>query len=325
MKPQRDYSYSSKLAPHIRGLITEKRASGFAYSSNSDVLKEFDTFCIQNNYSETTVTKEISDAWSVQRETEGLNARYVRVSVLRQLSKYILSLGDYAYFPQLTQATTSKNPHIFTNDERIEFFEKLDELQPTQMKVGSRFKEECRVMFRLYYCCGMRLSEPLALKWEYIDFNESSIHIYHSKGDKDRKLWVTDDIMSMLKEYKKYILSECPTEKLLFPGIKAGKSIDPVTVRDYFLRVWHATRFANLSNPPTIKSFRHTFVVDRINTWIADGIDPERMLPYLSEFLGHASIRESLYYYHQSLEALETIRIKDTVSNRIIPEVPNEE
>ena len=324
MKPQRDYSYSSSLAPHIQGLIAEKRASGFAYSSNSDVLKEIDTFCIVNRFSGTTVTKEFSDAWSIQRETEGLNARYVRVSVLRQLSKYILSLGEEAYLPQLTQATSSKNPHIFTRDERIEFFNKLDTMPPPSGKTGMRFKEESKVLFRLYYCCGMRLSEPLALKWEYINFDESSIHIFHSKGDKDRKLWVTDDIMSLLREYQTFIVSECPSEVLLFPGTKPGKSMDPVTVRDYFLRAWNATRFSDLSNPPTIKSFRHTFVVDRINGWIAEGIDPEKMLPYLSKFLGHASIHESLYYYHQAQEALDTIHNIDTISNRIIPEVQYE-
>lgn len=324
MKPQRDYSYFSSLAPHIRGLIAEKRSSGFAYSSNSDVLKEVDTFCVDNGFTDTTVTKAFSDAWAVQRDTEGLNARYVRVSVLRQLSKYILSLGEEAYLPQLTQATTSKNPHIFTNDERMEFFCKLDTMPPTNLKTGIRLKEECKVLFRLYYCCGMRLSEPLALKWEYIDFDEASIHIFHSKGDKDRKLWVTEDIIGLLKDYKKYILAECPTENLLFPGTKPGKSIDPVTVRDYFLRAWGATRFSDLSNPPTIKSFRHTFVVDRINGWIVSGIDPKKMLPYLSKFLGHASIHESLYYYHQAQEALDTIHSKDTISNRIIPEVQYE-
>lgn len=324
MKPQRNYSYSSSLAPHIRGLIAEKRASGFAYSSNSDVLKEVDTFCINNLFYDKTVTKEFSDAWSIQRETEGLNARYIRVSVLRQLSKYILSLGEEAYLPQLTLATTSKNPHIFTADERLEFFNKLDGMPPANGKTGLRFKEESKVLFRLYYCCGMRLSEPLALRWEYIDFDESSIHIFHSKGDKDRKLWVTEDIMSLLREYQKFIVSECPSETLLFPGTKPGKSMDPVTVRDYFLRAWGATRYSDLSNPPTIKSFRHTFVVDRINGWIAEGIDPEKMLPYLSKFLGHASIHESLYYYHQAQEALDTIHNKDTISNRIIPEVHNE-
>lgn len=321
MRPQRNYSYSSSLAPHIQGLIAEKRASGFAYSSNSDVLKELDTFCINNEFSDTTVTKDLSDAWSIQRETEGLNARYVRVSVLRQLSKYIISLGNEAYLPQLTQATTSKNPHIFTKEERLDFFCKLDEMPPVNTGTGVRFKEESKVLFRLYYCCGMRLSEPLALKWDYINFNEGSIHIFHSKGDKDRKLWVTDDIMSLLKEYQQYIVHECPSESLLFPGQKAGKSIDPVTVRWYFLRAWGATRFSDLSNPPTIKSFRHTFVVDRINGWIAEGIDPQKMLPYLSKFLGHVSIHESLYYYHQAQEALDIIRNTDTISNRIIPEV----
>ena len=46
MKPRRDYAFNSSLAPAIEGLIQEKRASGYVYNSNADVLKELDTFCI---------------------------------------------------------------------------------------------------------------------------------------------------------------------------------------------------------------------------------------------------------------------------------------
>lgn len=38
MKPRRDYAFNSSLAPAIEGLIQEKRASGYVYNSNADVL-----------------------------------------------------------------------------------------------------------------------------------------------------------------------------------------------------------------------------------------------------------------------------------------------
>lgn len=114
MKPRRDYSFSSSIAPSIEGLIIERRTSGFMYNSAADVLKELDTFCINNGFSCTTVTKELSDAWSIQRETEGISARNIRVSILRQLSKYILSLGDDAYMPPNTQSGEVKVAHVFS-------------------------------------------------------------------------------------------------------------------------------------------------------------------------------------------------------------------
>ena len=93
MKPRRDYVFSSPLAPAIEGLIQEKRSSGYVYNSNADVLKELDTFCIERGFLSDTVTKDLSDAWAVQRETEGISSRNIRVSNLRQVAKYLNSIG----------------------------------------------------------------------------------------------------------------------------------------------------------------------------------------------------------------------------------------
>jgi len=50
------------------------------------------------------------------------------------------------------------------------------------------------------------------------------------------------------------------------------------------------------------------------------------MLPYLSRYLGHKSPDETYYYYHLVEKAFDTIREKDTVSGKVIPEVvPYEE
>jgi len=325
LKPKRDYGYVSSLSPYIKGLIDEKRSAGYAYNSASDVLKELDTFCAVNGFYCKTVTKELADAWSVQKETEGLSARNIRVSILRQVSKYILSLGIQAYLTRTGQSTESPEAHVFTECERAAFFESLDVLTPSNGHGGVRILNECRVLFRFYYCCGMRLSELLGLTWDCFDPEAGTLRILHSKGDKDRFVWITEDVTGMLLEYRAYIQKEIPGTALAFPGMKPRKSVDAVTVRSYFIKAWGRTHYAGGSNPPTIKSFRHTFVVERLNIWMSEEADIMEKLPYLSNFLGHSSMRESLYYYHQIEESRRIIRSKDKTSKKVIPEVKSNE
>ena len=52
-----------------------------------------------------------------------------------------------------------------------------------------------------------------------------------------------------------------------------------------------------------------------------NGADVPSMMMYLSKFLGHADINETMYYYHLVLDALHIIRKKDTVAESVIPEV----
>jgi len=325
MKKQRNYTYYSTLAASIMGLIDEKRRSGYAYNSNENVLKELDTFCIQSGYTCETVVKELSDAWSIQKATEGLNARNIRISALRQLSKYIFSLGKEAYLPRRLQSKETSVAHVFTPAELFSFFEALDSMRPTQIASGARILNECKVLFRLYYCCGMRLSEPLNLTWHCVDLDVGSLRILQSKGDKDRIIWIADDINSMLQQYRDYIGQECPGCEWVFPGIKIDIHLNDVSVRNYFRRAWYSTPYSILSNPPTVKSFRHTFVVDRLNSWMESGENIQNKLQYLSKFLGHSSIHESLYYYHQVEQGWKIVRQKDRTSDQVIPEVNTDE
>ncbi len=46
---------------------------------------------------------------------------------------------------------------------------------------------------------------------------------------------------------------------------------------------------------------------------------------YLSSYLGHKGPLESYYYYHLVQDAFNTIRHKDTITSRVIPEVKYEE
>ena len=48
-------------------------------------------------------------------------------------------------------------------------------------------------------------------------------------------------------------------------------------------------------------------------------------MPYLSNYLGHKGPMETYYYYHQVEDVFQTVRRKDTVSARVIPEGAYEE
>jgi integrase len=52
------------------------------------------------------------------------------------------------------------------------------------------------------------------------------------------------------------------------------------------------------------------------------GIPLRSMLPYLSRHLGHKSVEDTFYYYHQLDTAFRIIHDRDRQSKVIIPEVP---
>jgi integrase len=59
---------------------------------------------------------------------------------------------------------------------------------------------EYQVIFRLYYCCGLRLAEACNLRVNDVDLNEGVLKIMQSKGEK--QLFLT--LISPWASKKKY-------------------------------------------------------------------------------------------------------------------------
>lgn len=71
--------------------------------------------------------------------------------------------------------------------------------------------------------------------------------------------------------------------------------------------------------------FRHHFAWTNLNRWAAEGLDLNAMLPYLMRYMGHQSVRETLYYFHFVPEFFPTYRKMVEPLEDLIPEVPYEE
>lgn len=318
----------SKFAPYIEGLIEQKRANGFAYDSGVKLLKRFDKYCVMYFPLLDTVTFELAAEWASSSPGQSDGYRNSKVSIVKSLSLYMLSLGKEAYVPNtLTVKAYRPVLYIPTKEEVRALLAEM--IIPTSHNPRQlRTDKECRVLFLLYYCCGLRLSEGRLLRRENIDLDSGTITIIGSKGQKDRLVYLPQDGIDVLREYKDYIETAFPDSPWMFPGGGGGdKPISCTGVESCFNRYWKRLPVAKtLEKQPTPHCLRHAFVVDRINEWMLSSVDTNKMLPYLSRYLGHKSPDETFYYYHLARKAFDVIRQKDTVSKRVIPEVcPYEE
>ena len=203
------YTFESAFAPYIIGLIEQKRADGYSYDNGEKLLKRFDTFC-KDNYPETnTITYELVSEWSAIRPTENRAFRDNRMNVLRQLCLYMLSLGLEAHVPYNYSKKVKPILYIPSREEMIAFFKEMDFWKSTQPRF-QRYIDECRMMYLLYYCCGMRLSEARLLKKEHINWSKGILTIYASKGQKDRLVYLPQDGIKVLAEYLIHIENIVP-------------------------------------------------------------------------------------------------------------------
>jgi integrase len=317
--------FQSPLAPYITGLIAQKKACGYAYVYEEHVLGSFDRFCVEQSHEVNTITRDLVMEWAIQRSTEGKNHRNQRVSFVRQLALYMLSLGMDVYVPRHYASETVPAPHILSMRELGEFFAAVDSYEPPQPSLR-RLGPTYRVLFRLYYCCGLRLVEACRLRCSCFDLKEGSISILHSKGDKDRLVPISADVQSLCADYDAMMQRIVPDREWFFPGMRPDRPFEKTSIDRKFRQLWALTpSAASVDRKPTIQCLRHTFVVNKVNEWMDTGLDLGVMMPYLSRYLGHASIAETQYYYHAIAQAFPIVRRHDALSANIIPEVDSHE
>jgi integrase len=315
------YKYESVFAPYINGLILQKKSCGFIYDQEAYIFKKYDEFCIDNAWTEAIITREIAMKWAVQRSTESINYRNQRVSFLRQLSLYMNSMGIGSYIPHQQLSETVAIPHIPDEAELKELFEVIDRYLPKK-KYWHVFSMEYQVLFRMYYCCGLRLAEGCSLKKKDVDLKNGVLTVLGSKGKKDRLIFMADDFTLLCRAYDEKISQYYEDRTWFFPGKKDQNPLNKTSIDKKFKQFWEITASSqNCEKPPTVQALRHAFVVNRMNKWMLAGVSLEAMVPYLCRYLGHSRIIDTMYYYHNVRSAFQIVRQKDYLSEQIIPEV----
>ena len=317
--------FLSCFAKDLELFIRKKQDAGFLYYSGEYTLHTFDKFCADCCISNPIITKDLVNTWLESFENCSAVTVAGKASVIRQFSLFLLSIGRDAYIPSHKPLVKQRQIHVLSNAEINALFEEIDQYTPgVNAAVFRRLAIEYRVLFRLLLCCGLRVSEARKLKKEDIDLQNGILLIRISKGNKDRIVYLPDDLRILLIRYTKLLKEEYDDCSVwFFPAREMDNLLSVGLIDTRFNKAWNATSFAAVCpDKPTVHSLRHTFVVKRMNTWMEQRIPLRSMLPYLSKYLGHKSVEDTFYYYHQLDTAFRIVNNKDSRSKTIIPEVP---
>jgi integrase/recombinase XerD len=316
-----DFHYGSPLKAFIQGMIREKQALGYKYQSSARVLYRFDQFCVKRKATGPVLTKELVQSWVEKKPNEAPATLNIRVGVVRQLGLYINRLGESAYIlpPKAIPKPPRYTPYIFSNQEIVALFNKIDNCHYCA-EVPLRHLM-LPVLFRLLYCCGLRISEALNLKLHNVDLQAGILTILDGKFDKDRLIPLHINLAERVTEYvsKAHLFSD--GHVFLFPA-PTGASLTKGNVYKNFRRFLWQCRISHggWGKGPRLHDFRHTFSVHCLRKWVREGKDLAAYLPILQTYLGHNSYSDTAQYLRLTADLYPDITTKvEQAFGHIVP------
>ena len=315
--------YNGPFGNHIQNHIELKQALGYKYITEAEHLKRFDTFTLKKYNSANALTKEIVLDWCSKKSYEAQSNQCSRVSILRQFSIYLDSIGVMVYimpknyYPRVVQYI----PYIYTADELRRFFA---ETEKCHYNCQCPYRHLIMpIFFRLLYTCGLRVSEARLLKVGDVDLNTGILTINHSKKDNNRFVPMTNSLLKRFISYYKIVhLIAKPTD-YFFPAL-GGKSMTIGNIYKNFRKfLWRAgISHGGRGCGPRVHDFRHTFCVHCLKKWSLAGKDLMVYLPILRTYLGHDSFKETAYYLRLTADVFPNITLKlESSYPDLIPEL----
>ena len=221
-------AFTGAFAPYICGLIEKKQALGYDYHGSACILRTFDEFCREQFPNETCLTAELAMKWAEQFKTEKNLSRLNRVSVIRELAKYMNSVGEQAYLLplQLTKKTGRHIPYIYSKEDLSKLFKEMDSLQPSLRSPTKHLVVS--VIFRMIYCCGLRPVEARRLRREDVNLFDGTVNILESKGHKDRIVVLSEDMRELCRNYDQRVEAIHPERRYFFqsPSVRGDETGD---------------------------------------------------------------------------------------------------
>lgn len=302
--------YKGVLGAIISDFIAEKQAVGYKYRSEREMLIQFSRFSERFALPAGTLTKEVVKAWIAPRPMEADRTRYSRFSIIRLLAEYMVRMGYAVYVPSSIEAGKRHQnfvPYIFTHEEIERFFAAADAMSPPKTTSAPRRHLVMPILFRVLYCCGLRLSEATGLRGEDVDLQSGILTIRDGKFGKSRYVPMSYELTAVLSRYAETRLIG-KEEDWFFPA-RGGTRY---TSRSVYTAFRNILREAGIShggrgNGPRLHDFRHTFAVHCLQRWTRDGTDITTALPYLREYLGHENISATEQYLRMTAEVYPEI------------------
>jgi len=308
----------------IESFIKFKQVTGRLYNTEEYYLKQFKLLCNKRGCLNSPGKAEFME-WMVRRPEELPQTQHTRLSPIRQLYSYMCDIGIEITFKlpkSIRKSSERYRLHFIREDEISLFFSVCDTLQV-------RKENPCREVilpaaFRLVYCCGLRPIEVIKLKTVDVHLENGYIDIIGSKNHKDRRLFLSSDLIGYLHTYVQKVRTVWLSHIYFFPNGSEHRY-----ARDYlrlnFHKIWEASVGSISDSHVRLYDLRHHFAFANINRWAREGKDVNSMIAYLSRYMGHASIESTYYYIHLVPEYFSDYANTVKKLSDLLPEVDYED
>jgi len=237
-------------------------------------------------------------AWIYPKTAEHV----VPLDMNRFVNDYVIKNGySYAFQNQVVNASKIFFREVMYCEFDVDKFERprrehklpnvlsMDEVRKI-LEVIKNIKH--RTMLSLIYACGLRRSELINLEIKDIDSQRGFLTIRQSKGNKDRMIPISDQIVDMLREYYKLYRPEV----WLFEGSTRGESYTASSLEKVLKK---SIADAGIKKPVTLHWLRHSYATHLLES----GTD----LRYIQTLLGHKSSQTTEIYTHVTDTSLQRI------------------
>jgi len=273
----------------------EKRYSKHTIISYQTDLEQFFSFIISQYDSPALpkITASIVRSWLAEMKGDEMTSKTInrKISALKSFFKYQMKTGVLKKTPMSTVIAPkiSRRLPSFVSENDMETL-----LEHVTFEDNWKGQTE-KLVLKLFYATGMRLSELINLKESQLDSSYQQIKVL-GKGNKERIIPVSADLLKELKLYtvNKPRGEDCPVENVFVN--EKGKTLQPRYVYGFVKR--------HLSEVTTIQKksphiLRHSFATHLMN----HGAD----LNAVKELLGHSSLAATQVYTHNTIEKLKEV------------------
>lgn len=178
-----------------------------------------------------------------------------------------------------TPKISKKLPVVLTKEE----IKKIIKAAPT---------EKSKLMIKLIYSSGIRLSECINLKINDLELEEKIGWVRAGKGKKDRMFILSDNVIEGIKEF----IEDKDKDNYLFTNKKGEK----LSARNIQKIVKRAAKKAELTKDVHVHTLRHSFATHLLE----NGTDIRK----IQELLGHANLQTTQIYTKVSTEELKKVK-----------------
>ncbi len=275
------------LTQAVESYVAMRRATGFAFRSQADLLQSFAAF--SDAAGKSYLRSETAIEWA--GAAPSLSQRARRLGQVIRFARYIRAEDPHHEIP----------PTVYGSQNRL-VLQAASELGQRNPFRGHTY----RTFFALLACTGLRASEAIHLCFQ--DITADGLVIRCSKFRKSRLVPLHETTPAGLEQYLQRRRAFTPLDDPVFVSLRRR----PLLLQDApnaFQNIVEKTglpRGAGLPRP-TIHSWRHTFAVRALETCPDDRDRITKHLLALSTYLGHSKVANTYWDLEATPDLMKNI------------------